>query len=139
MKIIRDLQVIRLTDRNRLWAGVAATALLAGIGGVLIGRSMGDAPAAVEEHEEGGETEAHAKKGFVPMTADQIAASGIGVERIEAGSLTAEVLAQATVTAPPDGQALLTARADGAVVRNGGPVERQCVRSRCRAEPTRTS
>lgn len=117
MKITRDLRFIRLNDRNRLWAGVAATALLAGVGGVLIGRSMSDAPAAVEEHEEGGESEEHTREGFVPMTADQIAASGIGTERIEAGSLTAEVLAQATVTAPPDGQALLTARADGAVVR----------------------
>ena len=117
MKTIRDLRVIRLSDRNRLWVGVAATALVAGIGGVLIGRSMSDAPAPVEEHEEGAEAEGHAREGFVPMTADQIAANGIAVERIEAGSLAAEVLAQATVTAPPDGQALLTARADGAVVR----------------------
>ena len=117
MKSIRDLPRIRLTDRNRWWVGVAATALVAGLGGVLIGRSMGDAPAPTEEHEEGEEGGEHAREGFVPMTADQIAANGIGVERIEAGSLAAEVLAQATVTAPPDGQALLTARADGAVVR----------------------
>ena len=117
MKSIRDFQIIRLNDRTRPWAGVAATALVAGVSGLLIGRSMSDEPAPVEEHEEGAEPEAHAREGFVPMTADQVAANGIAVERIEAGSLAAEVLAQATVTAPPDGQALLTARADGAVVR----------------------
>ena len=33
MKSIRDLQIIRLNDRNRLWVGIAATALVAGLGG----------------------------------------------------------------------------------------------------------
>lgn len=114
MKSFHDLQVIRLN--NRLWAGLAATALVAGIGGVIIGRSMTGDKAAIE-HEEGAAMEKPGREGFVPMTVDQIAVNGVAVERIEAGSLEAEILAHATVTAPPDGQALLTARADGAVVR----------------------
>jgi len=116
MKRFQDLKVIRLADRHRLAATVAAAALAAGIGGVLIGRSMSDAPPAVEQSEEGGE-EAHGPEGFVPMTAEKMMASGIAVERAEAGSLASEILAQATITAPPEGRALLTARADGAVVR----------------------
>ena len=116
MKTIRYLQVIRFTDRNRRAAAVAAAALAAGIGGVLIGQSMSDAPApaVAAEAEEG---EEHGPEGFVPMTAERMAASGIAVERVEPGSLLQEIIAQATVTAPPEGQALLTARADGAVVR----------------------
>ena len=42
MPTLRDLEIINLTDRNRLLAGIAATALVAGVGGVLIGRSMSD-------------------------------------------------------------------------------------------------
>lgn len=118
MKALRDLQVSRMNDRNRLVAGVAAAALLAGVGGLLIGRSISDQPpAAAEKSAEGGEGESHGPEGFVPMTAEKMLASGISVERVEAGSLASEILAQATVTAPPEGQALLTARADGAVVR----------------------
>ena len=116
MKSIRDLRVVRLNDRNRLIAGVAAAALIAGVGGLLVGRSMSDQPAAVEQAEEG-EGEEHGPEGFIPMTAERLAASGIATERVVPGSLAGEVLAQATVTAPPEGQALLTARADGAVVR----------------------
>ena len=41
-------EIIRLTDRNRWMAGIAAAALVAGVGGVLIGRSMTDQPAADE-------------------------------------------------------------------------------------------
>ena len=117
MRTLRDLKIIRLTDRNRLIAGVAAVALLAGLGGVLIGRSMSDEPVAVEQSEQGEEGEDHGPEGFVPMSAERLAASGIAVERVEPGSLLQEIIAQATVTAPPEGQALLTARADGAVVR----------------------
>lgn len=116
MKSIRDLRVVRLNDRNRLIAGVAAAALIAGVGGLLVGRSISDQPAAVEQVEEG-EGEEHGPEGFIPMTAERLAASGIATEQVVPGSLAGEVLAQATVTAPPEGQALLTARADGAVVR----------------------
>ena len=49
MKSVRDLTIARLNERNRLWVGVAAAALLAGVGGLIIGRSTGDtAPAAAE-------------------------------------------------------------------------------------------
>lgn len=117
-KIIQDTQIIHVAKRNRLALGVAAAALVAGVGGLLIGRSMSE-PAAVaaaaEEHEEEGEE--HGPEGFIPMTAERMAASGIAVERIQAGSIVSEVIAQGSVTAPPEGQALLTARADGAVVR----------------------
>lgn len=118
MKDFGEMQIIQLSGRNRWMAGIAAAALLAGVGGVLIGRSMNDQPAAVEQATEGEEEgEEHGPEGFIPMTAEKLAATGIAVERVEAGSLIGEILAQATVTAPPDGQALLTARADGAVVR----------------------
>lgn len=110
------MQIIRLNDRNRWIAAVAGAALVAGVGGLLIGRSAGDPPAAAEAAaEEQGEEKG--PEGFVPMTAERMAASGISAERLVPGSLASEILAQATVTAPPEGQALLTARADGAVVR----------------------
>lgn len=109
-------EIIRLNDRNRWIASVAAVALVAGVGGILIGQSMTDEPA-TEEHAEEAEGEEHGPEGFVPMTAEKMAASGIAVERVEPGSLVHEILAQATVSAPPDGQALLTARADGSVAR----------------------
>ena len=110
------MQIIRLTDRNRLTAGIAAAVLVAGVGGVLVGRSMSDAPPPAAQTEEA-EGEEHGREGFIPMTAQRLAASGISVERVEPGSLLSEIIAQASVTAPPEGQALLTARADGAVVR----------------------
>ncbi|MES2902724.1 MAG: efflux RND transporter periplasmic adaptor subunit [Pseudomonadota bacterium] len=115
------MQIIRLNDRNRWIAGVAAIAVAAGAGGLLIGRTMSDPPAAVEQPAaEGGEAKAKEEdgpEGFIPMTAEKVAATGIAFEQVAAGSLIGEVLAQATVTAPPEGRALLTARADGAVVR----------------------
>lgn len=119
MPTLRDLKIINLTDRNRLLAGIAATALVAGVGGVLIGRSMSDpAPTVETSAEPADETEEeHGPEGFVPLTPERLSASGIALERVEPGALQSEVIAQATVAAPPEGQALLTARADGAVVR----------------------
>ena len=119
MPTLRDLKIINLTDRNRLLAGIAATALVAGVGGVLIGRSMSDPAPVVEASAEPAEEteEEHGPEGFVPLTPERLSASGIALERVEPGALQSEVIAQATVAAPPEGQALLTARADGAVVR----------------------
>lgn len=119
MPTLRDLKIINLTDRTCLLAGIAATALVAGVGGVLIGRSMSDpAPTVETSAEPADETdEEHGPEGFVPLTPERLSASGIALERVEPGSLQSEVIAQATVAAPPEGQALLTARADGAVVR----------------------
>ena len=113
------MQIIQLTDRNRLMAGIAAAALVAGVGGVLVGRSMSDQPAATAAApaQEAAAEEEHGPEGFIPMAPDRLTASGLAVERVELGSLLSEIIAQATVAAPPEGRALLTARADGAVVR----------------------
>ncbi|QNN65613.1 hypothetical protein H9L12_03295 [Sphingomonas rhizophila] len=67
MQSIRDIKLIRLSDRNRWFAGVAAAALLAGVGGLLIGRSMTDQPVATEQTEEA-EGEEHGPEGFIAMT-----------------------------------------------------------------------
>ncbi|MES2120507.1 MAG: efflux RND transporter periplasmic adaptor subunit [Pseudomonadota bacterium] len=116
----RTLQIVRLNNRrSRLLAGIAALALVAAAA-LLIGRSTEPEPspsAAQAESGEGGQ--AHGAKGFVPMTAERMAASGISVEQVQPGSLASEIIAQGTVTAPPEGQALVTARADGAIVRIG--------------------
>lgn len=116
MMKIRNTEIFRLTGRNRLVASIAGAALVAGVGGLLIGRSISDAPATAEAAPEE-EGEEHGPEGFIPMTAERLAASGIATERIQPGSLIGEIIAQATVTAPPDGQALLTARAEGGVAR----------------------
>lgn len=116
MQNIREMLVVRTSGRTRLIVGVASVALLAGIGGLLIGRTMSDPAPAVEAIAEAKEEE-RGREGFIPMSAERLAASGVAVERVEPGSLASEIIAQATVTAPPEGQALLTARADGAVVR----------------------
>ena len=117
----RATDVIRLRDnRSKLLAGGAALALLAGLGGLLIGRSIAPEPVvstAEEPADEGEEAEQHGPEGFVAMAPAQLAVNGIAVEKVAAGSISSEVIAQATVTAPPEGQALVTARADGAIVR----------------------
>lgn len=110
-------------DRNKLLGAVAAAALLAGIGGIVAGRTIfASDPAPVAsaeagEGEEGEEGEAHGPEGFVAMDAKRLATAGIETERTATGSLGAEVIAQATVTGAPGGEAALTARADGAVTR----------------------
>lgn len=104
-------------DRSKLLAGGAALALLAAIGGVLVGRNSAPQPAATEQSSTEKVEKAVGPEGFVSISAQQLAANGIAVEQVAAGSLLTEVIAQATVTAPPEGQALVTARADGAIVR----------------------
>ena len=110
-------------DRNKLLGAVAAAALLAGVGGIVAGRTIfaaDTAPATAAEAgegEEGEEGEAHGPEGFVPMDAARLATAGIKTERTAVGSLGAEVIAQASVAAAPGGEASLTARADGAVTR----------------------
>ena len=115
----RTLQIIRLdNDRNRLILIASALALLAAIVGVIVGRSTAPSDVTVAADVDAHEVdEEHGPEGFVPITAAQLEASGIAVEKVQSGSLAHEILAQATVTAPPTGQAILTARADGAVVR----------------------
>ncbi|PWG01986.1 efflux RND transporter periplasmic adaptor subunit [Sphingosinicella humi] len=107
-------------DNKKLLAGGTAIALVAAIGGIVIGQSMSpsqpDQTAAAEAGEEG-EEEGHGREGFVEMTPTRLQSSGIRTTEVEAGSLASEIIAQATVAAPPEGEAALTARADGAVVR----------------------
>ena len=113
--------MIAINERKKMLAGGAAIALLAGVGGLLIGRS-GDttqvsvtAPAAKLEAE--AKEEGSGREGFVEMNPERLKATGILTERVAAGSLGSEIIAQASVTAPPEGSGALTARADGAVTR----------------------
>lgn len=116
------MQIIE--DRRKLIAVGAGVALLAGIGGVIIGRGTdttetaavtNPAEAAGKEGEEA--EEGHGPEGFVAMSPERIASTGIQTETVTGGTLGIEILAQATVTAPPEGRSSLTARADGAVTR----------------------
>lgn len=107
-------------DRKKLMAIAGGIALLAGVGGVLIGRATDEpiAPDTTAEASEPAGEGAEAKagpEGFVAIPTENVAAIGIRTERIASGSLGDEILAQATATAPPTGRSSLTARADGAV------------------------
>lgn len=111
-------------DRNKLLGAVAGAALLAGVGGIIAGRTIFSSDTAstpvaapAEGEGEGEGEEEHGPEGFVEMDAKRLAVAGIKTERTAAGSLGAEVIAQATVSAAPEGEASLTARADGAVTR----------------------
>ena len=107
-------------DRKKFIAIAGGIALLAGIGGVLIGRAIDDPPAAgaaSEEGEHAEEEEEHGPEVFVAVKAENLSSIGIKTERVAAGSLGSEILAQATATAPPQGRSSLTARADGAITR----------------------
>lgn len=103
-------------DKTRLFGGVAAAVLIAGVAGFGLAKMTAGKPAtpvaaeAEAEHKEG---EADA----VAMTAEAIKASGILVQQVSVGGFTGEILAQGTVNASPSGQAVLTARAAGAVTR----------------------
>ncbi len=103
-------------DKTRLYGGVAAAVLIAGVAGFGLAKMTAGKPAAPvaaeaeAEHAEG-ETDA------VEMTAEAIKASGILVQPVSVGGFTGEILAQGVVNASPSGQAVLTARAAGAVTR----------------------
>lgn len=109
-------------DRKKFIAVTGAIVVLAGVGGILIGRATDQpaaTPTAVEEGGPAGDRAAEkaGPEGFVAIPAANFAAMGIGTERVAAGSLGTEILAQATATAPPQGRSSLTARADGAITR----------------------
>lgn len=117
-----DTVTVVTDDRNRRRVMIGGAALLFGIGGIVLGRTVfaPDAPTTTVEPTEEGKEEDHAgeaPEGFVAATPARIKAVGIRTETIAAGTLGGEIIAQATVTAPPEGRAELTARADGAVVR----------------------
>ena len=110
---------MELTQQNKkLLAGGTAIALVAAIGGAVIGQSLSSSPSkeATEAGEHGADAE-HGREGFIAMTPARLQSSGIRTTGVQAGSLASEIIAQATVTAPPEGEAVLTARADGTVVR----------------------
>lgn len=104
-------------DKSRLYGGVAAAVILAGVAGFGLAKLTGGdpAPAPAEAEAEAGHEEGEAEG--VEMTAEAVRASGILVQTVSAGGLASEVLTQATVAAAPNGEALLTARAAGAVTR----------------------
>ncbi|HKR88787.1 MAG TPA: efflux RND transporter periplasmic adaptor subunit [Phenylobacterium sp.] len=101
-------------DRVRLMGGIAAAAVIAGLGGFALARCTAAKPAAhaAENH---GAPERLAEE--LAITPQAIAAAQIVVQQVETGGLFGEVLAQATVAAAPSGQAVLTAPAPGAVIR----------------------
>lgn len=103
-------------DKTRLYGGVAAAVLIAGVGGFGLAKMTSPKPAAPVA----AEAEAEHKEGevdAVEMTPEAIKATGILVQPVSVGGFAGEVLAQATVTASPSGQAVLTARTGGAVTR----------------------
>ncbi|KRB44481.1 efflux RND transporter periplasmic adaptor subunit [Phenylobacterium sp. Root700] len=103
-------------DKSRLYGGVAAAVILAGLGGFSLAKLSDGKPvtavaaAAEAEHEEG-------EPGVVVMEAGAIQATGIVVQPVSAGGFAGEILTQGTVAATPGGEAVLTARAAGAVTR----------------------
>lgn len=107
-------------ERKKFIAIAGGLALLAGVGGLLIGRAIDEpvaAGAAAEEGEHAEEEEEHGPEGFVAVASENFSSIGIKTEKVTAGSLGSEILAQATATAPPTGRSSLTARADGAITR----------------------
>jgi len=103
-------------DKTRLYGGVAAAVLIAGLGGFGLakltdGRSPTAVAAAAEPEHEEGEADA------VEMAPEAIKATGIVVQPVSVGGFAGEILAQGVVAASPSGQAVLTARAAGAVTR----------------------
>ena len=102
-------------DKTRLYGGVAAAVLIAGVGGFGLAKITAKpaAPVAAEAEAEHKEGEVDA----VEMAPEAIKATGILVQPVSVGGFAGEVLAQATVTASPTGQAVLTARTGGAVTR----------------------
>jgi len=101
-------------EKSRLYGAVAGAVLLAGLGGFAVAKLADGSdlatPAPDAAHHE-------ASPPALSMTADQLRAAGVVVERFAVGALASEVVAQATVVAAPDGQAVLTARAAGAITR----------------------
>lgn len=103
-------------DKSRLYGGVAAAVILAGLGGFGLAKLSDGEPvtavaaAAEAEHEEG-------ESGVVVIEAEAIQATGIVVQPVSAGGFAGEILTQGTVAATPGGEAVLTARAAGAVTR----------------------
>lgn len=125
-----------LDVRRRKWGTLAATALAAGLGGLLLGRTFDDSPQTTAASEAGGKAEAegdeaketHSEGEALAMNEARIRAAGIELARAEAGQVAEEFIAQGTVASSAGGQAVLTAGAPGRLVtlrkRLGDPVGR---------------
>lgn len=107
-------------DRKKLLAGGATIAILAGIGGVMIGRSTDTAaPAAVEEHKEGeeehaeGEAEA-GESNFVELAPATATNAGVEVTTVGQGG-GAELLVPGRVVFAPNAEASVAAPLPGAI------------------------
>lgn len=110
---------MEITHDRKKMIGVGAAA---GLAIVIAGAILIDNPKSSEDTVAAASVNTTEKKSpigesTVEMTAAELAAAGIVIEKVSGGNLNSEVIAQATVTAPPEGQAILTARADGAVTR----------------------
>lgn len=102
----------RLTNKQRLLAGAAATVLVLG-GGYAVWSMTRGADAAPEAA--AGAEEAHGAGEALEMDAARIQAAGIVLAPVGSGSLSAEIVAQGTVAGTPRGEAVLAARADGVI------------------------
>ncbi|OHC95954.1 MAG: efflux transporter periplasmic adaptor subunit [Sphingomonadales bacterium RIFCSPHIGHO2_01_FULL_65_20] len=102
----------RLTNKQRLLAGAAATVLVLG-GGYAVSSMTRGADAAPEAA--AGAEESHGAGEALEMDAARIQAAGIVLAPVGSGSLSAEIVAQGTVVGTPRGEAVLAARADGVI------------------------
>ncbi|WP_339913073.1 efflux RND transporter periplasmic adaptor subunit [uncultured Brevundimonas sp.] len=102
----------RLTNKQRLLAGAAATVLVLG-GGYAVWSMTRGADAAPETA--AGAEESHGAGEALEMDAARIQAAGIVLAPVGSGSLSAEIVAQGTVVGTPRGEAVLAARADGVI------------------------
>lgn len=104
---------MNFTDKRTV-GGIAAAALVAGLGGFTVARCTASKPIVSAP----AKPEAEAKApDTVAMYSQAISATGIELETVSAGGLGAEVIATATVAPSPTGEALVTARAAGTVTR----------------------
>lgn len=102
----------RLTNKQRLLAGAAATVLVLG-GGYAVWSMARGADAAPETAARA--EESHGAGEALEMDAARIQAAGIVLAPVGSGSLSAEIVAQGTVVGTPRGEAVLAARADGVI------------------------
>ncbi len=101
--------------KNRLYAGTAVALIAAA--GLGFGIARLTAPSAVPVVAAPTEAAAPASDDAVPLSAEAIRISEIGVAPAASGELDAAIPASATVAATPDAEAVLTARAAGTVTR----------------------
>lgn len=105
------------TNRTRLIATIAGTALVLGGGGIMLGRTVFAPTAPAEAGEDAASEKAPHREGFVAIDMTRAATAGIATQTTATSAIGAEIIAQGVVAPTPEGEAALTARADGAVTR----------------------